>query len=275
MSGFAAFSVHALASGSSGNATLVKAGHISFLIDAGIGVRALAVHLASHGIAPADLSGIVITHEHGDHILSAHGLSRKHGVPIVANARTLAHIYRGRAETAHRVVPTGGRWTIGDVDIDTFPVPHDAIDPVGVNVVHRGLDQKMTHITDCGHVNETVRRAVRGANLLVLEANHDVHRLHRSIYPGDLKRRILGDRGHLSNEACVALLCEHALSHGPYTVWLAHLSKENNTPKLALGYAKATVAVETGCPVVFDVAKRDKPSASWTPGAKAVQLSMF
>ena len=270
-----AFSVHALASGSSGNSTLVRSGGKSFLIDAGIGVRVLTAHLASCGISPADLSGIVITHEHGDHILSAHAISRKHSVPIIANARTLAHIYRGKGETPHQVVATGGRWTVGDVDVDTFPVPHDALDPVGVNVFHRGLGQKMTLITDCGHVNETVRRAVRGSNLLVLEANHDVHRLHRSVYPGELKRRILSDRGHLSNEACVALLCEHAMNHGPYTVWLAHLSKENNTPKLALGYAKATVAVETGCPVIFDVAKRDKPSASWSPFERGVQLNLF
>lgn len=271
----APFSVHALASGSSGNATLVKAGQVCLLIDAGVSARALSQHLKTYDVLPADLAGIVITHEHGDHVMCAHTLSRKHGVPILANARTLARLYAGLPETPHQVLPTGGRWTIGDLTVETFPVPHDAVDPVGVNIVHSGLGQKMSHITDCGHVTETVRRAVKGANLLVLEANHDVHRLHRSLYPGELKRRILGDRGHLSNEAAVALLCEHALTHGPYTVWLAHLSKENNTPKLALGYAKATVAVETGCPVVIDVAKRDKPSASWSPGMKAVQLSMF
>lgn len=269
------FSVHALASGSSGNATLVKAGGVSLLIDAGIGMRALALHLRSHGISCEDLSGVVVTHEHGDHILSAYGFSRKYGVPLVANPATLAHIYRDREETPHVSLSTGGRWSTGDLDVETFPVPHDAVDPVGVNVTHRALGQKVTHITDCGHVSETVRKAVRGANLLILEANHDVHRLHRSVYPGELKRRILGARGHLSNEDAVGLVCEHALNHGPYTVWLAHLSKENNTPKLALGYAKATVAVETGCPVVIDVAKRDKPSASWTPGSRSVQLNLF
>jgi len=144
-----------------------------------------------------------------------------------------------------------------------------------VNIAHGPSGQKVSYVTDLGHVNETIRRAVRGANLLVLEANHDVHRLRAGEYPGYLKARILSERGHLSNEAAVGLLCEHALSHGPHTVWLAHLSKENNTPKLALGYAKATVAVETGCPVVFDVAKRDKPSAFWTPGLSPLQLRLF
>ena len=108
-----------------------------------------------------------------------------------------------------------------------------------------------------------------------MEANHDVHRLRGGDYPGHLKARILADTGHLSNEAAAHLLCEHALNHGPHTVWLAHLSKENNTPKLALGYARATVAVETNCPVVFDVAKRDSPSALWTPGRSSLQLSLF
>jgi phosphoribosyl 1,2-cyclic phosphodiesterase len=269
------FSVHALASGSSGNATLIMTSDTALLIDAGLGIRAIAAHLKRHDLEPGDLSAIVVTHEHGDHTLSAYAISRKYGVPLVANQATLSALFLRLPETSHIVLPTGCRWQVAEITVETFPVPHDAADPVGVNILHAGLGQKVSHITDAGHVTAEMRRAVRGANLLVLEANHDVHRLNRSLYPGDLKRRILGDRGHLSNEAAAGLLCEHALRQGPHTVWLAHLSKENNTPKLALGYAKATVAVETGCPVVFDVAKRDKPSASWTPGVKCVQLNLF
>ena len=269
------FSVHALASGSSGNATLVRAGDTAILIDAGIGLRKLVSALKALGLALEDLSGVVVTHEHADHIQSAHALSRRHGVPLIASERTLAAIYVRRTPSPHQVLPVGDRWGVGDLVVETFPVPHDAVDPVGVNVFHAPSGQKISHITDTGHVTETIRRAVRGANLLVLEANHDVHRLRAGEYPGYLKARILGERGHLSNEAAVGLLCEHALSHGPHTVWLAHLSKENNTPKLALGYARATVAVETNCPVVFEVAKRDKPSAAWTPGATALQLRLF
>jgi phosphoribosyl 1,2-cyclic phosphodiesterase len=269
------FTVHALASGSSGNATLVRAGEVSILIDAGIGMRKLVAALEKQGLAPSDLSGAVITHEHSDHIQSAHALSKRHGVPLIASERTLTAFFRRKTQTPHVVLPTGDVWRIGELEIETFSVPHDAADPVGVNVVHMPSGQKVSHLTDLGHVTDTIRRAVRGANLLVLEANHDVHRLSGGGYPGYLKARILGDTGHLSNEAAVGLLCEHALNHGPHTVWLAHLSKENNTPKLALGYAKATVAVETGCPIVFDVAKRDTPSAVWTPGKSSLQLSLF
>ena len=269
------FTVHALASGSSGNATLVRAGEVSVLIDAGIGMRKLVAALAKQGLAPGDLSGAVITHEHSDHIQSAHALSKRHGVALIASERTLSAFYRRKTQTPHLILPVGDRWRVGDLEIETFPVPHDAADPVGVNIIHRPSGQKMSHLTDLGHVTETIRRAIRGAHLLVLEANHDVHRLRGGDYPGYLKARILGDTGHLSNEAAVGLLCEHALTHGPHTVWLAHLSKENNTPKLALGYAKATVAVETNCPVVFDVAKRDSPSAVWTPGRRSLQLNLF
>jgi phosphoribosyl 1,2-cyclic phosphodiesterase len=269
------FTVQALASGSSGNATLVRAGATALLIDAGIGLRKLNIALQTHGLAPSDLSGVVITHEHSDHVQSAHALSKRYDVPLIAAERTLRAFYTRRTQSPHIVLPVGDCWTIGDLRIETFPVPHDAAEPVGVNVVHFPTGQKMSHITDAGHVTETMRRAIRGSHLLVLEANHDVYRLNAGDYPGYLKARILGDQGHLSNEAAVGLLCEHALRHGPHTVWLAHLSKENNTPKLALGYAKATVALETDCPVVFDVAKRDKPSAFWTPGRSPIQLRLF
>ncbi len=269
------FEVHALASGSSGNATLVRSGGTAFLIDAGLPLRKLTAALQAHRLALGDLSGIVVTHEHSDHIQSAHALSKRHAIPLIANERTLRAVFTRRTQSPHHVLPVGDRWTVGDLAVETFPVPHDAADPVGVNVLHAPSGQKVSHITDAGHVTEAIRQAVRGAHLLVLEANHDVHRLKAGDYPGYLKARILGEQGHLSNEAAVGLLCEHALRHGPHTVWLAHLSKENNTPKLALGYAKATVALETGCPVVFDVAKRDKPSAFWTPGRSPIQLSLF
>jgi phosphoribosyl 1,2-cyclic phosphodiesterase len=269
------FSVYALASGSSGNATLVRAGNEAFLIDAGIGLRKLIVALDTLGLTPKDLRGVVVTHEHFDHVQSAHALSKRHGVPLVASEKTLAKLYARHTASPFITLPVGEQWRVGELSVETFPVPHDAVDPVGVNIVHTPTGQKMSHITDAGHITETMRRAVRGAHLLVLEANHDVHRLRAGEYPSYLKARILGELGHLSNEAAVGLLCEHALQHGPHTVWLAHLSKENNTPKLALGYARATVALETNCPVIMDVAKRDKASAVWTPGASTIQLRLF
>ena len=269
------FWVHSLGSGSSGNAVLVRSGEHSFLIDAGLSLRSLMNALAERETEATALTGIVVTHEHSDHIQSAVALSRRFDIPIVANEATLGRIFRDGAECRHHVLAVGERWTAGEMEVTTFPVPHDAADPVGVNVRDHATSQKISVLTDLGHVNHTVRVATKNANLLILEANHDVSRLKAGPYPGALKARILGARGHLSNEAAVAFLCEHALRHGPHTVWLAHLSKENNTPKLALGYARATVAVEANCPVVIDVAKRDRPSASWTPGLKNVQLNLF
>lgn len=267
--------VHALASGSSGNATLVRSGPTALLIDAGIGLRKLAAALEPHNLTCGDISAVVLTHEHTDHCASAHALSRRYGVRMVANSGTLNAIYSRCTQSPHEILPVGDRWIIGDLRVETFPVPHDAAEPVGVNVTHIPTGQKISLVTDAGHVTEIIRLSVRGANLLVLEANHDVHRLKAGDYPGYLKARILGCNGHLSNEAAVELLCEHALTHGPHTAWLAHLSKANNTPKLALGYARATVALETDCPVLLEVAKRDKPSACWSPGHASLQLRLF
>ena len=160
------FIVHALASGSSGNATLVRAGDVSLLIDAGVGMRKLVSALASQGLTPGDLSGAVITHEHSDHVQSAHALSKRHGVPLIASERTLTAFFRRKTQTPHILLPAGDTWRIGDLEIETFPVPHDAADPGrGQHVVHAPSGQKVSHLTDLGHVTDAVRRAIRGANL--------------------------------------------------------------------------------------------------------------
>jgi phosphoribosyl 1,2-cyclic phosphodiesterase len=271
----ASFHVQALASGSSGNATLVRAGATAVLIDAGLSIRRLVAGLDGFGVTPGALSGIVVTHEHSDHAQSAAALSQRFGVPLVASRGTLGRIYARAAEGRHFALAAGEPWHAGDLVFTTFPVPHDAAEPVGVNVVHTPTRAKASYATDLGHVSTTVREQVRGADLLILEANHDVHRLRSGRYPPMLQNRILSDAGHLSNEAAVALICEHAGRKGPFTAWLAHLSAENNTPKLALGYARATVRLSAGYPVVIDVARRDRPSASWSPGCANVQLTLF
>lgn len=269
------FCAHALASGSTGNSILIRNGATNILIDAGITIKSLSEALTSHGLGLSSLDAILITHEHGDHTKSALALSKRYGVRLIANADTLDSLFKSADRSPHSVLQTERSLEIGSLIVSTFSVPHDAIDPVGVCVVDSERGYKICVITDAGHVTETMRRAVDGSHLLVIEANHDVHRLHRGSYPGPLKARILSDTGHLSNETAVGLVCEHARQHGPHTAWLAHLSKENNTPKLALGYAKATVNVETGCPIVLDVARRDRPSAQWSPCNATLQLNLF
>jgi phosphoribosyl 1,2-cyclic phosphodiesterase len=269
--------VHALASGSSGNSTLIAhraAGRASYvLIDAGLTIHGTEYALARYGVHPDMLSGIVMTHEHTDHAKSAYPLARKYGVPLVANERTLNAMIGAKKEIAHEIVSVGGRIGFGAIEVETFPVPHDAADPVGVNVYADGY--KVSQVTDAGCITPAMRAAMRRANLVILEANHDVHRLKTGPYPDILKRRILSDRGHLSNETAVGFLVDHLLDMGPCAFWLAHLSKTNNLPKLAMNYAKATLTMATRCPFVLEIALRDKPSVSWSPGDKAVQLNLF
>jgi phosphoribosyl 1,2-cyclic phosphodiesterase len=269
--------VHALASGSSGNATLIEhraTGAATYLlIDAGLGVRSMQRLLARFALHPDMLSGIVLTHEHVDHSRSAYAIGRRFGVPIVANERTLDSVIGAQPEIAHEILPTGGRTRFGPLDVETFPIPHDAVDPVGVNVYGDGY--KVSQVTDAGCVTPEMRRATKSASLMIVEANHDVYRLKTGPYPDILKRRILSDRGHLSNETAARFIVDHLIESGPGNFWLAHLSKTNNLPKLALNYTRETLRMETTCPFTLDVALRDRPSASWTAGLNSVQLNLF
>lgn len=271
-----AFNVLALASGSSGNATLVydgdagKAGGL--LIDAGISVRKLVAGLAAVEIPPEQLKGVVLTHEHGDHASSAAAFARKFSVPVIANRATLSRVLRS-ADAPYIELPTGDRFCAGDFTVETFPAPHDAVEPVGVNVYAAGA--KACLVTDLGSITPAVRRASRGADLLICETNHDVYRLKAGPYPDELKRRILSEKGHLSNDAAAAFMIEHLHDKGPCTFWLAHLSKVNNTPRLASNFARATLKLHAQCPFALDVAMRDRPSASWRPGRTCLQLSLF
>jgi phosphoribosyl 1,2-cyclic phosphodiesterase len=274
--------VKSLASGSSGNALLVTYKDCDYsmalLVDAGLSMRSLVKYLRNENVNPEDLSGIVLTHEHHDHCQSAHAFSRKFDVPIVANRKTLDRVYNGKSETLHAVLPTGDQWSDGPLTVETFRVRHDAAEPVGINVfckARRRTIHKVTVMVDIGSIDDTVRKACSGADLFVLEANHDVYRLNAGPYPAGLKSRILSDKGHLSNESAVELMTEHLIEKGPCAFWLAHLSKVNNLPKLAVNYARATLKLQTSCPFTVDVALRDKPSVSWSPGKSALQLGLF
>jgi phosphoribosyl 1,2-cyclic phosphodiesterase len=274
--------VKSLASGSSGNALLVRYQDsnysLALLIDAGLSVRSLVKYLGDDNLHPSNLSGIVLTHEHHDHAQSAHALSRKFDIPIIANRKTLNRVYNGKEETLHAVVPTGSRWSDGPLTVETFAVRHDAVEPVGVNIYckpTRTSVHKISCLTDLGSIDDTVRRATAGADLMVIEANHDVYRLSAGPYPAGLKSRILSDHGHLSNESAVSLMTAHLRDKGPCAFWLAHLSKVNNLPKLAANYARATLKLESTCPFTLEVALRDKPSVVWSPGKTALQLGLF
>lgn len=224
------FEVDVLASGSKGNATLIRVGETAILIDAGISCKRIVSGLAACGLEPEQLSGVLITHEHTDHIGGLAVFAHKHEtVPIFANEKTWAGIScrRQLSREQIRVIPRG--CSLGVLRIEPFKVSHDAADPVGYQLYYG--DEKCTYLTDCGEINNTVERAADGSRVLILEANHDEAMLEHGPYPRILKERIASRWGHLSNRLAGQLLTD--LANPPEEVFLAHLSEKNNTPEVA------------------------------------------
>ena len=249
-----------LASGSSGNCALLSDGETHVLIDAGISCRRICTALRGLGVEPADLAGVLITHEHTDHIAGVATLTKQLRVPVYTSPGTGRQLcYRIAAlEDLLRPVSPGTAFSLGGLDIETFPTLHDAAEPMGFAVSSGG--RKAAVVTDLGYVTPEVLKGIRGADLLVCEANHDVEWLQSGPYPYYLKARILGDRGHLSNEAG-AELAWTAVEGGARTVVLAHLSHENNTPQRAHEVVRALLerrGAAVGRDVILEVAPRSE-----------------
>ena len=220
------------ASGSTGNCALVSAGgHI--LIDAGISLRRIRSHLSLSGLTPEDISGVLITHEHSDHISGLAMLVKYHKIPVYAPdavAVSLRGSVPGIDACLREIVP-GEMFSLGDMNIRAFPTPHDVRQSVGYRIEG---DAVFGFATDMGHVTEEVVSGLSGADAVVIEANHDTDMLLAGPYPPYLKQRVLSERGHLSNDSSAALALRLAES-GTRTIVLGHLSRENNTPSLAVG----------------------------------------
>ena len=233
-----------LGSGSSGNATLIEASdglhRTRVLVDCGLGLRQLMARLAVEGIGPADLDGIFITHEHGDHIGCAPMLVARYGVPLWTSAGTAQYAAFAGLESALNLVRDGQVFAIGGLQLHPFTVPHDAREPLQLRCTDG--DRVLGLMTDIGHVTGHALAALAGCHALVLESNHDVELLAQSRYPDFLKRRVGGQHGHLSNVQAAAAL--GALRHDRLnTVVAAHLSERNNRPDLV---SRAFAAV-LGC----------------------------
>ena len=218
------------ASSSTGNCALVSAGgHI--LIDAGISLRRIRSHLSLSGLTPENISGVLITHEHSDHISGLAMLVKHHKIPVYAPAAVAAFL-RGSIpgiEPCLWEIAPDEAFSLGGMNIRAFPTPHDARQSVGYRIESGAV---FGFATDMGHVTEEVVSGLLGADAVVIEANHDVNMLLDGPYPAYLKQRVLSDRGHLSNEDSAALgLC--LAESGTQTIVLGHLSRENNTPSLA------------------------------------------
>jgi phosphoribosyl 1,2-cyclic phosphodiesterase len=243
-----------LGSGSSGNCAYIETESSRVLVDAGFSPRQIRQRLAMIGRAPENLSAILITHEHADHISGLFGLAEKLRIPIYCNRDTQEAIawalkerwngkrdplFDGMEKTAAdfveklewRLFQTGDRFELNDLLVETFPIPHDAQDPVGFLL--RTNAGNLGFATDLGHMTKLVMERIRAANVLVLESNHDVRMLQDSRRSWSLKQRILGRHGHLSNEAA-AEAAGQIMSADLKHLYLAHLSRECNKPELAM-----------------------------------------
>ena len=219
--------VSILASGSKGNSVYVELDGVRLLVDAGISAARITKGLRARGIEPQSLDAVLVTHEHIDHVRGLKTLAKQYHLPILATRGTLAGIDGGAAfEDDMRSISDA--FMIGNVTVQPFVTSHDAAEPCGFRIEGSHC---CTVATDLGVVTDTVQDAMEGADVLVLEANHDADLLRQGNYPWPLKRRILSNRGHLANgDAAWALT---RMKKHPRKVYLAHLSEENNRPALA------------------------------------------
>lgn len=227
------FQIAMLASGSKGNAAVIINKERYFLVDMGLSCRELTKRMKEIHLQPEQLTAVFITHEHSDHIKGLATFSKKYAVPIYTSERTWRAILNREKDILRSVchiIATNIRYN--NVKISSFEIPHDAADPHGYIFEDTESGSKCCYLTDTGFVTDKVIAAVKDAETLVLEANHDVAMLKNGRYPQALKQRILSTRGHLSNDSAGMLLSN--LAKLPKHIFLAHLSEENNRPQLAL-----------------------------------------
>jgi phosphoribosyl 1,2-cyclic phosphodiesterase len=218
-----------LGSGSSGNCTFIGTETTRILVDAGLSAKKTAERLTKIGERAEDITAICVSHEHGDHIGGIRVLQKNHGIPVYANGGTLDAILR---DSKHKGLAclrftTGSPFTIGDLTVEPFSVPHDAYEPVGFILRSGGISVGV--VTDLGVVTNLVREKLRTCHAVVIEANHDEALLHEAPRPWSLKQRIRGNQGHLSNRAAAELMTEIA-GDGLQHLFLAHLSADCNSP---------------------------------------------
>lgn len=224
-----------LGSGSAGNSALVGTDHCKILIDGGLSARQIVLRLEQCGVSPEQLDGVLLTHEHGDHVCGLEVLCRKFDLPIYANAQTAEAVRYDGALNQHRnwrIFRTGAEFSICDILVQTFPVPHDAVDPVGF-AFYAGSGG-LGFITDLGYATKMIVERLRQVHTLVIETNHDEKLLQNDTHrPWPVKQRIQSRHGHLSNNSAATVI-EELLPGKIDRVVLGHLSRDCNTPALAL-----------------------------------------
>ncbi len=263
--------VWSIASGSSGNAYLVRTGDTAVLLECGIPLRRITSFLARVGVSPFDLAGVLLTHDHSDHTRAARQFSESFNVPLYATQGTLG--CKALCETrSARPVTTDRPFVIGDLEVQAFAVPHDAHEPVGFRLTSPMATIGIT--TDLGFVPAEVQRQFLDTDLMILEANHDLEMLRTGPYPAFLKRRVIGQHGHLSNDATADALVA-CRDRAPGAVWLAHLSPTNNRPDLAHAAISERLQRFGLGHVAVQVAERHRPSLHWSSTPRPRQLALL
>ncbi|MEA4894115.1 MAG: MBL fold metallo-hydrolase [Oscillospiraceae bacterium] len=248
--------IYTIASGSTGNCALVRDGDTAVLIDAGISAKRIVAALSLIGIVPEQLSGILITHEHSDHISGLSTIIKHHDIPIFAPRTVANHLSWSIAgvDDYLTVLPPGQDYNIRDLKVLPFRTPHDTPESVGYRLSGSAV---FGFCTDFGHVTDEILEGLRGVDSAVIESNHDLEMLKNGPYPVYLKRRILSDNGHLSN-VCCGDLAAWLYKNGTRKLVLGHLSRENNIPSLARQCVSDIMSAE-GIDTVKDVSVEIAP----------------
>ncbi|HEU4962469.1 MAG TPA: MBL fold metallo-hydrolase [Bacilli bacterium] len=253
-----------LCSGSTGNAIYVEAEGAKVLIDAGVSGKQITNSLAEVGVDAKELDALLVTHEHSDHVRGVGVMARKYNLPVYATPGTWAGMgkYVGdiAPEQQYEFTMGDGALEFAGLKIEPFRISHDANDPVGFTFFHD--DTKLALATDLGYVSEHVKQAIEDADALIFESNHDVEMLRMGPHPWNVKKRILGDKGHLSNEMAGDALTE-VLTGNSKDVYLAHLSPDNNMPEIAEITVRGILnqnGIRVGEDVILHETYRDKPT---------------
>lgn len=254
-----------LYSGSSGNSIFIASKETKILVDAGLTGKSIISALENIGEQPEDLNGILITHEHGDHIKGAGILSRKFNLPIYANEKTWVAMERSLGKIRPENIKLIEKdFMVGDLDISSFRVPHDAVACRGYTIYHGG--KRVSVATDIGVFTEEIRRSIIDSDVVLLESNHDVEMLKFGPYPYPLKCRVLSEVGHLSNTDAGKAALEILKKGSTKKIILGHLSGTNNVPELAFKTVEnilreEKLAIGKGLDVELTLASRIRPSS--------------
>jgi len=199
------------------------------LVDAGLSRKETFERLHASGHDPESLTAILVTHEHTDHISGLQVIARKLRIPVYISRLTAPAIAWDENPPHLEMFQAGASFTIGDIDVTSFTIPHDAVDPVGFSFRAAGI--KISIATDLGYLPDSIRHHLRGSDLLLLESNHDVEMLKVGPYPWSVKQRVMGRNGHLSNDVACSFI-RNELDTSTSTLILGHLSESNNHPEI-------------------------------------------